>query len=265
VGGDAWTMQLPSSRPTTSWGNRGTVLLVTESEAKVNEHGVEATEQRIFSWADQDTFVRSGDLAQFISGENMHLGRAVFPPGSDYEMHSHPHEQFSLLLSGRILLTVGDETREIGPGDGWYVPGDVEHGGKILGDEPAVFIDVYSPATQWIIDILNDSGIRRVPAGVKTTVVHNQHDEYDQYIGRAVPESGLEASKWGNPFVLEDDTDEERDRVLALYRAWIVEQPELMASLGELRGLRLGCWCAPKPCHGDVLAKLADDYGEFVV
>lgn len=233
---------------------------MNESEARVNEHGVEATEQRIFSWGDQDTYVRGGDLAQLINGENMQLIRAVYPPGSDYERHSHPHEQFSLLLSGRLLLTVGSETREIGPGDGWYAPGGVEHGGKILGDEPAVFIDVYSPATRWILDVFNEPGIRRVTAGEKTTAVHNQRDDYDVYIGRAVPEAGLEASKWGNPFVLEDDSDAERARVLALYRAWIVEQPELMASLGELRGLRLGCWCAPKPCHGDVLAQLVEAY-----
>lgn len=227
----------------------------------MNEHGIEPTEQRIFSWKDQDTNVRSGDLAQLINGEHMQLIRAVFPPGSDYEMHSHPHEQFSLLLSGRILLTVGEETREIGPGDGWYVPGGVEHGGKILGDEPAVFIDVYSPATNWIVDIFDQPDVRLVPADVKTTAVHNQHDEYDLYIGRAVPEAGLPASKWGNPFVMNDDSDDERQRAITDYRAWVVDQPELMAALGELRGLRLGCWCAPKPCHGDVLSELAEEYG----
>jgi hypothetical protein len=31
-----------------------------------------------------------------------------------------------------------------------------------------------------------------------------------------------------------------------------------MASLDELRGLVLGCWCAPRPCHGDVLVRLAN-------
>lgn len=102
-----------------------------------------------------------------------------------------------------------------------------------------------------------------MPEGQKTTVVHNQHDDYDQYIGRAVPEADLQASKWGNPFVLENDSEEERHRVLVKYRAWIVEQPELIASLGELRGLRLGCWCAPKSCHGDVLAELADAQGSI--
>jgi len=92
----------------------------------------------------------------------------------------------------------------------------------------------------------------------ETTVVHNLNEEFDVYIGREVPEHGLPASKWGNPFVLEDDSDAERDRIIAVYREWIVQQPELMASLGELRGQRLGCWCAPKRCHGDVLAQLAN-------
>ena len=89
-----------------------------------------------------------------------------------------------------------------------------------------------------------------------TSVVHNQRDEFDIYIGRDVPEMGIVGSKWGNPFVMSDGSDTERERVIAAYRAWIVDQPDLMASLEELRGQRLGCWCAPKPCHGDVLVEL---------
>lgn len=92
----------------------------------------------------------------------------------------------------------------------------------------------------------------------KTTVVHNQRDEFDVYIGREVADFGLPASKWGNPFVMADESDAERDRALAEYRAWIVEQPELMAALDELRGKRLACWCAPKPCHGNVLVELVE-------
>ena len=113
--------------------------------------------RQIFSWDEIDRygFDEDGSEAQIISGEHMHLIRAVYEPGSTYPMHSHPHEQFSLLLSGRILLTVGDETREIGPGDGWYAASNVPHGGQIIGDEKAVFVDVYSPATRWILDILD--------------------------------------------------------------------------------------------------------------
>lgn len=93
----------------------------------------------------------------------------------------------------------------------------------------------------------------------ETVVVHNQHQDFDVYIGRAVPEYGLPASRWGNPFVMTDDSDTERRRVIAAYRTWIVTQPELMDAIEELRGRRLGCWCAPKPCHGDVLVELLAD------
>jgi len=134
--------------------------------SRKNPYGAEIFTRQIFSWDEIDRygFDEDGSEAQIISGEHMHLIRAVYEPGSTYPMHSHPHEQFSLLLSGRILLTVGDETREIGPGDGWYAASNVPHGGQIIGDEKAVFVDVYSPATRWILDIL-DTGQRLPPVG----------------------------------------------------------------------------------------------------
>lgn len=87
-------------------------------------------------------------------------------------------------------------------------------------------------------------------------MVHNLRDEFDVYIGRDVTEHGIRGSKWGNPFIMADESDAERERVIDAYRDWITSQPELMASLEELRGKRLGCWCAPRRCHGDVLVEL---------
>jgi hypothetical protein len=91
---------------------------------------------------------------------------------------------------------------------------------------------------------------------VETSVVHNLYDEFDVYIGRDMPEHGIRGSKWGNPFIILDESDGERERVIDAYRDWIVAQPDLMGSLEELRGKRLGCWCAPRHCHGDVLVEL---------
>lgn len=82
-----------------------------------------------------------------------------------------------------------------------------------------------------------------------TKVVHCKREKYDIYIGRP--------SHWGNPFVVGKDGSYEE--VVQKYREWIVKQPELMASLHELKDKTLGCWCKPyHPCHGDVLAELAD-------
>jgi hypothetical protein len=46
--------------------------------------------------------------------------------------------------------------------------------------------------------------------------------------------------------------------VIDMYRAWLLHQPDLMASLPELRGKDLVCFCAPKRCHGDVLIEMAE-------
>jgi Domain of unknown function (DUF4326) len=82
---------------------------------------------------------------------------------------------------------------------------------------------------------------------VPTRVVHCKRDRCDVYIGRP--------SKWGNPYLI--GRDGTREEVIAKYRAWVLRRPELLGALPELRGKTLGCWCAPQPCHGDVLAELA--------
>jgi hypothetical protein len=83
---------------------------------------------------------------------------------------------------------------------------------------------------------------------VKTVVVNKRAEAYDVYIGRP--------SKWGNPFFISGDQD--RETAIQRYREWIVTKPTLLADLKELKGKRLGCFCKPLSCHGDVLAEMAD-------
>lgn len=70
-------------------------------------------------------------------------------------------------------------------------------------------------------------------------------------------------SKWGNPFShLEASAGKYKVATQAeaveAYREWIVEQPELMADIKELKGKALGCWCKSGPCHAYVLLELAN-------
>lgn len=81
-----------------------------------------------------------------------------------------------------------------------------------------------------------------------TQVVHCKRESYDVYIGRP--------SKWGNPFTIGKDGT--REEVIEKYREYLLGNDELMNSLHELKGKVLGCWCAPKPCHGDVLKELIE-------
>lgn len=77
-------------------------------------------------------------------------------------------------------------------------------------------------------------------------VVNKYKEPYDVYIGRG--------SKWGNPFPMENKSDEERDRVCDLYEEYFWNS-NLKNDLSELKGKVLGCYCKPKRCHGDFLAE----------
>ncbi len=77
-------------------------------------------------------------------------------------------------------------------------------------------------------------------------IVHCKKQPYDVYIGRP--------SKWGNPYVI--GVHGSREEVIQMYEEHIRTSPILMRALPELQGKVLGCWCPPKPCHGEVLLKL---------
>jgi len=79
-----------------------------------------------------------------------------------------------------------------------------------------------------------------------TEVVHCRRELFDVFIGRP--------SKWGNPYAI--GRDGSRTQVIQKYRVWVMNQPQLMASLPELRDKILGCYCKPLACHGDVLVDL---------
>lgn len=84
-------------------------------------------------------------------------------------------------------------------------------------------------------------------------VVNKYREPYDVYIGRG--------SVWGNPFTVQEFG---RDRCIEMYREYIVrrleQEPELVAQLLSLRGKRLGCFCKPQRCHGDILLDLIEKY-----
>lgn len=90
----------------------------------------------------------------------------------------------------------------------------------------------------------------------ETTVVHvNDPGGFDVYIGRANRFKRLPQSKWHNPYKVGQNGS--RAEVIAMFRAYLLDSPALLADLHELRGKRLGCWCAPNDCHGRVLAEMA--------
>lgn len=116
------------------------------------------------------------------------------------------------------------------------------------------------------------------PPTTETRVIHvSEMDRFPDavYIGRANGRKGLKASKWANPYKI-GSTKYSNERggeycaplsrmdVLDRYRKRILETPDLLNALPELRGKSLACWCRHADelkgphnlCHGDVLIGL---------
>ncbi len=70
------------------------------------------------------------------------------------------------------------------------------------------------------------------------------------------------ATRWGNPFVIGQrwfSGPMTRAEAIEAYGLRLVDR--LIAEpafLEPLRGKRLACWCAPTPCHGDVILEILD-------
>ena len=82
------------------------------------------------------------------------------------------------------------------------------------------------------------------------TVLNKRNSSNGVYIGRP--------SKWGNPFVIGPDGT--RDDVVRKFEQYLMLNPILMAAAKkELKGKDLVCFCAPLPCHGDILSRIANE------
>lgn len=98
----------------------------------------------------------------------------------------------------------------------------------------------------------------RKPRAAQMTTVHHidRAPPGAIYIGRAMP-GRTEASKWANPYKPRAETPEARREAIRLYFAHIYSKG-LFYHVAELRDKALACWCAPRLCHGDLLAELAE-------
>ena len=79
-------------------------------------------------------------------GDKTLMVEIKFSEGSVVERHSHPHEQTGYLISGKIVLTIGDKTWDVFPGDSWIIPSEVPHCAEV--PEKSVAVEVFSPVRE---------------------------------------------------------------------------------------------------------------------
>jgi quercetin dioxygenase-like cupin family protein len=88
-----------------------------------------------------------GVLRRVLScGDQVMVVQFRIAEGADVPVHTHPHEQVGHVVSGRMRFKIGDEERELGPGDGYSVPGNVPHGA--VGITDTVAVDSFYPVRE---------------------------------------------------------------------------------------------------------------------
>ena len=97
----------------------------------------------------------------FIEGERLIFGRITIPAGTKAEPHSHPNEQFSYVLQGRVRMVIAGKTRIARPGDIIHTPAGAIHSATVIGKEDHIFITCKDAS--WGIH-----GIKAGAAGGKT-------------------------------------------------------------------------------------------------
>jgi quercetin dioxygenase-like cupin family protein len=79
-------------------------------------------------------------------GDELMVVQFTIDQGAEVPPHTHPHEQIGHVVSGRMRFRIGDEVRELGPGDGYSVPGGVTHGA--VGVTQVIAVDSFHPVRE---------------------------------------------------------------------------------------------------------------------
>ncbi|HEX9425523.1 MAG TPA: cupin domain-containing protein [Pyrinomonadaceae bacterium] len=84
---------------------------------------------------------------QMVVGEHLMICRFRFAPLLVTPQHTHPHEQMSLVVSGRVRFFADGTERLASPGDVLHFPSNCLHGATML-DEEVVLIDIFTPVRE---------------------------------------------------------------------------------------------------------------------
>ena len=88
--------------------------------------------------------IAEGIDRQMMVGVKLMMCRLTLQPHVDTPVHSHPHEQMTIVERGRVRFTINGSTRVAVAGDVLHFPSNVRHGATML-DEVVVLIDVFTP------------------------------------------------------------------------------------------------------------------------
>lgn len=100
---------------------------------------------------------------------------------------------------------------------------------------------------------------------MKTRVVNLRREKYDMYIGRPGSADALGDKHFGSPFPVSKTLS--REASVQKFRDWldgklpgvhVRQRKYILANYHRLKSFRLGCFCKPYECHGDVYVEMVE-------
>jgi quercetin dioxygenase-like cupin family protein len=83
------------------------------------------------------------DFVLLSHGSESVVTKMLYKKEDKPPLHKHPNEQSGYVISGRYRIIFGKNNQEIGAGDSYSIPRDVEHRIEII--EPGEVLDFFSP------------------------------------------------------------------------------------------------------------------------
>ena len=99
-----------------------------------------------FGGTDQLEHIRiwGGVTVQAVEGDRTTLAVVDLEPDANVPEHRHDNEQLGVLVRGAMHFRIGDETRELKPGDTWRILSQVPHE-VTAGPEGALAVECFTP------------------------------------------------------------------------------------------------------------------------
>ncbi|RKS85434.1 cupin domain-containing protein [Sphingosinicella microcystinivorans] len=98
------------------------------------------------NFEDMDWFdVRDGVRRKAFSGDGATIAMHELLPGHEPRPHDHPYEQIVYVAEGEMDFHVGGKVHRLTKGGLLVIPPNVRHHGVVVGDRPAINIDIFTP------------------------------------------------------------------------------------------------------------------------
>jgi len=100
--------------------------------------------------------IAEGIERQMFWGDRVMVCRLRIAPHTVTAVHSHPHEQITMVERGRVRYIIEGQERVLEQGDMLHLPSGISHGATML-DEEVVLIDIFSPLPEDFLPVEHGS------------------------------------------------------------------------------------------------------------